>query len=221
MKYRKWVLLPVTAVLITLAGIRYHQTLVRILPLYISLLVVLLQSNVNRYASLIGGINALLYGVVYYHYGLYGTMAYTVLFSAPMQFATFILWSRRPYASSTQLRKMTGKQLILTGTVFLLAFVILCLVLSMLGSQYMIFDNTVTLLGILLCILTLLRFREYAWLSVINAVIHFFLYASMIRQFPEQTTYAIYGVYLVICAIITFCNVQKLYQKQQAERITA
>lgn len=214
-------MLPVTAIAITIAGIRYHQSFVRILPLYISLLVVLLQSSVNRYASLIGGINALLYGVVYYHYGLYATTAYTVLFSAPMQFATFVLWSRRAYASSTQLRKMTGRQLTMTALLFLLAFGGLCLVLSVLGSQYMIFDNTVTLLGIWLCVLTLLRFREYSWLSVINSLIHFTLYASMVRDFPEQMTYAIYGVYLVICGVMTFCNVQILYRKQRAEGISA
>ena len=73
------ILLGVTALGITVTGIVFHQAFLRILPLYISLVISLLQSRVNRYASLLGGFNSLLYALVYVYYELYGSAVYAVL----------------------------------------------------------------------------------------------------------------------------------------------
>ena len=53
-------LMAVTAILITVTGILFHQSFIRILPLYVSLVVGVLQSRANRYASLLGGMNSIL-----------------------------------------------------------------------------------------------------------------------------------------------------------------
>jgi hypothetical protein len=63
-------IMAVTAAGITIAGFLFHQSFFRILPLYISLIIALLQSRMIRYASLIGGINSILYALVYAHYPL-------------------------------------------------------------------------------------------------------------------------------------------------------
>jgi len=47
--------------LITFTGIKYSQSFLRMLPLYISLSVMLLQTKANRYSFLIGGLNSILY----------------------------------------------------------------------------------------------------------------------------------------------------------------
>ena len=72
-----FMLMGCTAVLITAAGAYYHQSFLRILPLYISLVIGMLQSRVNRYASLIGSMNSLLYGAVYVYYKLYGSFSFS------------------------------------------------------------------------------------------------------------------------------------------------
>ena len=92
-------LMAVTAVLITVTGIIFRQSFIRILPLYVSLLVGLLQSRANRYASLLGGLNSILYTLVYIYLGLYASAGYALLFSFPLQIVTFILWSRRKRGS--------------------------------------------------------------------------------------------------------------------------
>ena len=51
----------ITGIMITLTGVLSHQSVLRMIPLYVSLAVGILQSRANRYANLIGGINALLY----------------------------------------------------------------------------------------------------------------------------------------------------------------
>ena len=69
-----FMLLGITAIVITITGILVDQSFFRILPLYISLFVSLLQARANRYAPLIGSVNSLLYAAVYYHYRLYASM---------------------------------------------------------------------------------------------------------------------------------------------------
>ena len=70
-------MIGVTAVLITVTGILFHQSPLRILPLYISLFVGMLQAQANRYASLLGGLNSLLYMLVNIYLGLYASAGYT------------------------------------------------------------------------------------------------------------------------------------------------
>lgn len=78
-------LLPIliTAAAITAAGLWFHQNFFRILPLYVSLFVMILSAQVNRYAFLLGGLNLILYAAVYFVYGLYGMAAYALLVSFP------------------------------------------------------------------------------------------------------------------------------------------
>ena len=64
----KAVLILVTFLFLTASGILFKQSFLRMIPLYISLIVGLLQSNVNRYAPLIGGINSIIYAAVFMYY---------------------------------------------------------------------------------------------------------------------------------------------------------
>ena len=96
-----FVLLAVTAVCITVSGILYKQPLLHILPLYISLVISLLQARVNRVAYLIGAGNAILYAIVYWHFRLYASALYAILFSFTIQLATYFLWSKHPSGKAT------------------------------------------------------------------------------------------------------------------------
>ena len=76
-----FLLIGCTAVLITVTGIKFNQSFFRILPLFISLFVANLQSRVNRYGSLLGSINSLIYAGVYVYYGLYASVLSALLVS--------------------------------------------------------------------------------------------------------------------------------------------
>ena len=80
-----WILLGITTVCITLSGILYKQPILYMLPLYISLVISLLQSRVNRLAYLIGAGNAILYAIVYWHFRLYASAVYALAFSFTIQ----------------------------------------------------------------------------------------------------------------------------------------
>ncbi len=207
-----------TAVLITAAGLYFNQSFLRILPLYISLTVGLLQSRINRYASLVGSINSLLYGAVYFYYNLYGSVFSAVLFSFPIQLLTFIRWNKNKWEHSTVLRKLTAKQRIVLGAGFIAALFAMWIMLPLIGSQYVFLDSLTNLLGILIYFLTMFAFMEYTFLMIVNGLIGIALYVQMLGESPEMTTYLIYSIYSFICIVFAFFQAKKIYNSQQKQK---
>ena len=207
-------LLVCTAIAVTITGILFHQSVLRILPLYISMFISLLQSRVNRYASLIGAFNSLLYAGVYIYYGLYASVLYAVLVSFPLQLVTFIRWNRNPYQKSTVFRKMTVKQRLITALIAIAFWCGMLIVLKSLGSSHQILDNTVTMLGILNTVLMMLSYIEYTALMIPGNLFSIALYIAMIKESPEQITYLIYTLFSGYCVVRAFFRARKLYAEQ-------
>ena len=212
-----FILMGCTAVLITAAGIYYKQSFLRILPLYISIVIGMLQSRVNRYASLIGSINSLLYGAVYVYFNLYGSAFSAFFFSFPIQLLTFIRWNKNKWEHSTMLRKLTAKQRILIAGGFVAALIAMWVILPLIGSQYVFLDSITNILGILIYFLTMFAYVEYTFIMVINGVIGIALYITMLGDSPEISTYLIYSVYSFICIVFAFFQSKKIYDSQQTE----
>ncbi len=210
-----FVLMGCTAILITAVGIYHKQSFFRILPLYVSLIIGMLQSRVNRYASLMGSINSLLYGVVYFYYNLYGSLFSAVLFSFPIQLLTFIRWNKNKWEHSTMLRKLNTKQRILLATGYLAALVVMWIVLPLIGSEYVFLDSVTNILGIIIYFLTMFAYVEYTFLMLINGIIGIILYITMLSDTPETATYLIFSVYSFICIVFAFFEAKKLYKTQQ------
>lgn len=213
----KLILIGITAVLITAAAIVFPGNGYRILPLYVSLVVMLLQTNANRFCFLLGGINSVTYSVVYFSLGLYGNALYALLFSCPIQIVTFLRWKKQAYAQATVLRRLTGKQRILWGIGFAVVWLILYFALSSAGSNYLILDNTISVIGIAGSIFSMLSLMEFPYLSAAGTVLSVILYAAMLRENPAQLTYLIFNLYAMICNILSANYTHKLYQKQQQE----
>ncbi len=212
-----FILMGCTAVLITVAGIHFNQSFLRILPLYVSLVIALLQSRVNRYANLLGSLNSLLYGAVYIYYNLYGSAISAFLFSFPIQLLTFLRWNKNKWEHSTVLRKLNTKQrlLILAGCAVSLAA--MWIILPLIGSQYVFLDSVTNLLGILIYFLTMFAYVEYTFLMIINGIIGTVLYITMLGDTPEITTYLIFSVYSFVCIVFAFFQAKKLYDNQKTE----
>lgn len=217
----KLILILVTAALITVTGIFYRQSVLRILPLYISLIIGALQSRANRYAPLLGGFNSILYMIVYLYLGLYASAGYALLFSCPIQLVTFVRWSRNKYGSSTVFRRMTVRQRILTTVCFALSFAALYLILRAAGSEHQLLDNLSSLLGILISVLTMLAYIEYSWLMLPSGIVSIILNLATMQAHPEQITYLIFSFYSMICVTQGFFRVRRLYAQQCGEQSTA
>ena len=77
------------AVLIIVFAILREQSFLKTLPTLVTLVVQLLLVRANRYAILLGGTNALIYGAAYLSEGLYFSCISAVLMSAPLQYYSF------------------------------------------------------------------------------------------------------------------------------------
>lgn len=212
-----FVLMGLTAVLITITGIYYKQNFLRIFPLYVSLVISLLQSRVSRYASLMGSINSLLYGGVYIYYNLYGSAFSALLFSFPVQLLTFMRWNKNKWEHSTMLKKLSWKQRLLFSAGSVVALVTMWFVLPLIGSEYVFLDSITNILGIVIYFLTMFAYVEYTFLMIINGIIGIALYIQMLAEVPEMTTYLIFSVFSFICIVFAFFEARKLYKSQQAK----
>ncbi len=208
--------LVLTAVLVTVTGVLYHQAVFRILPLYISMVVSILQSKVNRYASLIGGLNSILYACVEWHYGLFASSASSLLVSCPFQLATFILWSRRSYKHSTMLRSMNGRQRVLATIICVLVWLAMFFTLRYMNSNYQIVDSSLTLLSLLIYVLTLFAFVEYTWLMIPNCLSCILLNIIVMVDKPDRITFLVFSFYSLYCNVLGFIQARRLYAEQQA-----
>ncbi|MBR4864490.1 MAG: nicotinamide mononucleotide transporter [Oscillospiraceae bacterium] len=214
-KYWLAVLTVICAALITWTGIQFQQPFLRMLPLYISLCVGMLQSRANRYASLVGGLNSLVYTFVYISLGLYANALYAIAVSFPLQIATFLLWKKRAYKDSVHFRSLKPLHWLFVLGGFGISFVLMNLILNALGGSYQLWDSTASLLGVLVTLLQMLAFREYSWLMFISGGSNIALNCSMLAQHPGQITFVIYALHSFICIIVQFFRVRALHKEQK------
>ena len=102
------------AVLIIVFAILREQSFLKTLPTLVTLVVQLLLVRANRYAFLLGGTNALIYGAAYLSEGLYFSCISAVLMSAPLQYYSFVVWSRRREKPVGGLRFLSPGKLLAT-----------------------------------------------------------------------------------------------------------
>lgn len=207
----------ITAIGITVAGIYYKQKFFLYMPLYVSLIIGLLQSKVNRYSCLLGSANSILYGVVYFYYKIYASAISAVCFSCPIQLLTFIRWNKNKRGNSTKLNKLKPKHKILLLAGYVVMLILLWFLLPLIGSEYVFLDSATNLLGIIIYFLTMFAFVEYTSCMLVNGLITIFLYISMLEGSPDILTHLIFSVYSFVCISFAFFEARKLYKLQQKE----
>lgn len=211
------VLTAICAVAIAVTGIVFQQSFFRILPLFISLGIGVLQSRASRYAPLIGSFNSILYGIIYIGFGLYANAANAFLVSFPFQLVTFLRWKKRAYKHSTRFQNLKLWHWCVLAGGLAVSFILTNFVLAAADSSYRILDNSSTLLGLAVSVLTVFAFREYTWLMLINGLLTIGLYVAMAADDLAQITYIIYAVHSLICVTVQFFCVRKLYREQKEE----
>ena len=213
----KYILIAVTFVGITAAAILCRCDVYRVIPLYVSLLVMYLQTKASRFSFLLGGCNAAYYAAVYLYLGLYGMALYSILIACPIQIITYIRWKKRAYADSAILKRLTVKQRIFCVIGFVAIWAVLYLILSAMGSGYIILDNSISVISTAANLASLLCLIEFPYVQCVAHILNITLYVQMVQSEPKQWTYLIYTVYALICGIVSAVYMQKLYNKQKSE----
>lgn len=213
----RFVLLLCTAILIALTGAVFKTPAFRIVPLFISLFIMLYQSEANRYAYLASSINSIIYSIVYYSMGIYASAASSLFFSFPTSIVIFLSWSKRAHKKTVKFRKMGTKSRIITLSLCLISWLVLFLILRLTGSSYAILDNTSTILGILVTLLTSLAYIEYSYVGIVHILVALALKVQLTANDISNIPFLIYTLYNAICYVQIFINVRRLYAEQNIE----
>ncbi|MBQ9735985.1 MAG: nicotinamide riboside transporter PnuC [Clostridia bacterium] len=214
----RYILAIVTATFLVIACVAYPQSPLIVAPLFVSIVVMFLQSSANRYTYLLGGLNSILYAVAYLLMSLYGVALQALLVSFPLQIWTFFRWKKNAYKSSTVFKRLTGKQYAVVLVVSAVCCVGGVLALRALGSENSVLDTLVTVISTISAIFSLLSYIEYVSFSLCSAVLTVVLHAMIIRSAPAQLPYLIYSIYSVVCVALAFLKTRSLYREQQREK---
>lgn len=218
----KLILVIVTLICITAFSIIYKEPVFKVLPLYVSVAIMIMQTSGNRYALLLGSLNSVVYAIVYFFIIKIPAAGISALaISFPLQLIGFINWSRRPYGNSTVFKKMGKKEWLISPVIFAVLwgiFWVLTVELPIFESDFPLLDVTTSAFGTYVTILQLLSYIEFPYLNLINCLLSAYLAIEiMVSGTPGHATYVTQSIYNVICVALTAITITKIYKEQQSK----
>lgn len=226
MKKAKWIfdyaLILAVAILIIVFAVLREQSFIKTLPTLITLIVQLMMVKANRYAFLVGGINAMLYGISYFNESLYFSLVSAVVISAPIQFYSFIVWSKKPCKEDAPpLRFLGWKKLSVAIAASLVGWGICIFGLSELfqSAVYPTLDSYLFVMGITVSLLAAWGYIDSQYMNILSVVLGLLLWILLTVQDPANFNYVIIYVYNLYRIIQTSVSWTKKYRqtKQKAE----
>ena len=217
------ILIGVTAVLLAITTLIFQPENplhnFQVLPLFISLVVMILQSSANRYGYHLGSVNSLIYAAVYlFILDLPGSASSAAFISFPFQLATFISWSRKPYGNSTVFKKLSKKALVLMTAAVCAAWLIWCCLASAFTSVKSVLDIATALLGYLIPVLSMLGILDYIYFNLVSQAIGIALMLTLTIGDISRLPNLVYYIYAGICLILAFKKITALYKEQNSQK---
>lgn len=103
----------------------------------------------NKYGQLFGVVNSLLYGIIMYSNGIYGTSIYNFAYCVPMQIYTFFTWGKdKQGKNKLEISKYKDIQRLAIWLVILLVTAIYTIVAIKLDVQFALIDGLAIIMGI-------------------------------------------------------------------------
>lgn len=194
---KQYLLLFLIAAMMIVVSIVNHQSFVKTLPTLISLVVQILLVRADRKAFLLGGCNAFLYAFSYVLEGVYFSAISAMVISGPIQLFSFFHWKKNSVGDRVELKAMGGRLLIVTVVATLIVWTGVYFGLSRFfnDATYPLVDTLSFTIGILVTIITALRFVESQYFSLINCVISLTLWILIAAKNPAGFNYVIISVY--------------------------
>lgn len=201
--------------LILISAIWVKSQLYMLLPIFIAHIYMLLQARASRYMFILSAFNAVFFGLAYITQGLYTSAAYSIAVCMPLNIISYYNWKKRTHQNETQLRRLNRKQIFLVAAGSIVVWVLLYFIFSVLGSPYILYDNTATLIGALGVILGLFSFIECTIFQVVCCFTCVITYIRVIADQPAELPYLINNILAMGSSFVCFVNMMKIYKRQQ------
>lgn len=207
------------ALIITFAFIK-EQSFFKTLPTLVTLAVQLLLVRANKYAFLLGGINAAIYGAVYITEGLYFSAVSALVISAPIQIYSFFNWRGRKNSSGDTKLKILGiKRLFIVIGVILFGWAVCYFGLAgfFKTATYPVFDTLQFTIGIVVSLLAAFKYVESQHINIVNCASAVTMWALICVGNPSNINYLIiscYNLFMVAKAAVSWT---RKYKAQKCE----
>ena len=153
----------------------------------------------NKYGQLFGIVNSLLYGIIMFDNGIYGTSIYNMFYCIPIQIYTFFTWGKNKQGEDrTVISKYTKKQRTLLVLLTILVILVYYIIAIKLNVQYALIDGISIILGILGLYMTSKKKIEQWYTFIISNIAMLVLWTTKcidsISNFPMLLMWVIYLV---------------------------
>ena len=182
------------------------------LPTIVTLFVQLLMMSANRYAFLLGGCNAAVYGIVYFIEDVPFSGISALVLSFLPQIYSFFNWGKNSKSGKVSLRRLPAKYIAVAVALFAVLWALSYFWLS----KYMtiripLLDTLTFSLGIISTALAAVRYIESQYVSFISCIGALILWILLTVQDPSNINFAIIAVYNLYCVALTAINWTKIY----------
>jgi len=205
---------------ITVLAIITRQMFIKVLPCLLTLVIMMLCSNVNRWGYILAVINNLIYAVGFAYEGLYGSVASCILLNVPACFLTFVMWSKYRDRHGATIRKMNAKQRLAGAVVTLIVWAaVYFITVDISGaSDLIILDSLGFALSLIIIAGTMFAFMEAPALNILSCSSALVVWCILTARDPKGITYLLVNIYNLYRVIIALYNHIKLYNLQKADR---
>lgn len=142
-----WILLATT--LIIVLSVIMKSSIIQIVAAVFGTIYVFSVALESRVGQLVGVVHSLLYGIIMYSNGVYGTAIYDLIYCAPMQLYTFFAWGKKKQGKDkVVVSRYTKAQRALIVLVLILTILIYCIIATKLNIQFALIDGISIILGV-------------------------------------------------------------------------
>ena len=195
--------------------------ILKTLPTLVTLVVQIMLMAANKYAFLLGGINAAVYGVVYLIEGVPFSAFSALLISFPLQLYSFFNWKKNSKGKNVELRwlSLKGKFIVLgiTGALWAFCFFVLSKN-NIIVSEVPVFDTLTFTLGVVVTVLSAVRYIDSQYMSFVSSSLGFAMWVILTVKDPSNINHAIIGVYNMYCIGQTAINWTVIYARNKAKK---
>lgn len=211
--------MSITGIGILISAIVFKQMVIKVVPLFVSLLVMLLSSRANRFTFLLGAANSVIYIIGYIMEGVYGQVAQAV-FGIVMMLIAYFRWKKDAYGKSTHFRSFSIRGKILLTLVICAAWATASFVLWKMNGTAVVFDGLTMVLGFAVNILNVWGFIEVPFINLIASFMQSIMWVQIIfanGNYAAATYFVsnLYNLYMIARTAIKWCS---LYKEQQAKK---
>lgn len=203
-----YILAAATAAVIVVFAALAKQSFIKTLPTLVTLVVQILMARANRIAFLIGGVNAVLYGIGYFSEGLIFSTIYAVAISFPMSIFSYFNWKKKSNNKKSEIRFMKNASRIFGAILILISWLLCAKLLGDIISDgsFVFADCFCFVAGIVATILAAFGFAEAPYVNIVSCSVNLLLWVLVCIENPQNINFVIISVYNLYKVIQTAYN---------------